>query len=107
VLIDVLADLIPSFEGQAGRVRCFDHIVNIVAKATLQLFDGGKEIEYDTEEGRVERDVGDDEDLEEPDSVEGMESVESMMMSMSEVKRNALYEETEPIKHVLVKVGAK
>ncbi|GBE82417.1 putative AC9 transposase [Sparassis crispa] len=39
VMIDELDDLIELFHGQANHSRCFDHIVNLVAKMLLRQFD--------------------------------------------------------------------
>lgn len=40
-MIDKLADTLPEFDGQKGRVRCFLHILNLVAKSLLRQFDAG------------------------------------------------------------------
>ncbi|PBK85576.1 hypothetical protein ARMGADRAFT_891383, partial [Armillaria gallica] len=37
-----LANCIPSFPGQAHRVSCFAHIVNLVAKSLLRQFNTPK-----------------------------------------------------------------
>ncbi|TFK47878.1 hypothetical protein OE88DRAFT_1608415, partial [Heliocybe sulcata] len=38
-MIKELPNLLPDFPGDANRVRCFLHIVNLVAKSILKLFD--------------------------------------------------------------------
>ncbi|RDX54668.1 hypothetical protein OH76DRAFT_1315606, partial [Lentinus brumalis] len=38
-MIEEIARLLPFFEGQYHRVRCFSHIVNLVAKSMLRQFD--------------------------------------------------------------------
>lgn len=38
-MCDELGDLLESFNGQLGRVRCFAHILNLAAKAILRQFD--------------------------------------------------------------------
>ena len=42
MMIDYLSDMILSFSGQRARVRCFDHITNLVAKTLLKLFEKKK-----------------------------------------------------------------
>jgi hypothetical protein len=42
-MIDELARLIPSFPGAKNRTRCFTHIINIVVKRVLALFDDDSE----------------------------------------------------------------
>jgi hypothetical protein len=38
-MIDELADLLPYFRGSTNRVRCFLHILNLVARKILMQFD--------------------------------------------------------------------
>ena len=38
-MIDELDELVESFRGHATRVRCFDHIMNLVVKTLLKQFD--------------------------------------------------------------------
>ena len=69
VMVDRLEDLIPSFGGAANRVRCFDHVTNLVAKSLLAPFDGGKAIELEGEGDDDDEEVIDDDG--ERDNVEG------------------------------------
>lgn len=39
VMIDTLGLNVPTFEGSIGHVRCFAHVVNLVAKSMLRQFD--------------------------------------------------------------------
>ncbi|KAF8994849.1 hypothetical protein BDZ89DRAFT_902510, partial [Hymenopellis radicata] len=39
VMIDRLVDGIPTFGGARARTRCFAHVINLVAKSLLRLFD--------------------------------------------------------------------
>ena len=39
VMIDELQELIASFRGQATRVQCFDHTLNLIVKTLLRQFD--------------------------------------------------------------------
>ena len=46
VLVDDLADKVASFGGDATRVRCFAHVINLVMKSILAQFDvPAKELE--------------------------------------------------------------
>ncbi|PBK68118.1 hypothetical protein ARMSODRAFT_839630, partial [Armillaria solidipes] len=38
-MVDALATCISSFPGQAHHVRCFAHVVNLVAKSLLKQFE--------------------------------------------------------------------
>jgi hypothetical protein len=80
-MIDVIAKIIPSFTGKETHIHCFLHILNLVAKAIIKMFDipkGEKSsnemskaetflakltegLELEEEETRA-RDVGDEED---------------------------------------------
>ena len=105
VMVDVLSDIIPTFDGQANQVRCFDHVVNLVAKTALELFDSKKQVggvepsddDDDDDDGGYE-----DKDEGEPDNVEGWIDE---TMRMSEEEREALMTTVEPVKKVLVKVS--
>jgi hypothetical protein len=54
-MITTLARTLPRFAGEKSRVRCFLHIVNLIAKATIRQFDasrhrsGGLEVDLDDE----------------------------------------------------------
>lgn len=39
VMIDELANLAPDFRGASSRARCFLHVVNLVAKSIIRIFD--------------------------------------------------------------------
>ena len=102
VMVDKLEDLIPSFGGAANRVRCFNHVTNLVARSALAPFDGGKMI---TLEGK-----GDDDDKEVADDDGEMDNVEGWTdekTGMSEEERHALDKRVEPVATVLVKVSKK
>ncbi len=38
-MVAKLAHVLPDFEGQRSRGRCFAHIINLVVKSILQLFE--------------------------------------------------------------------
>ena len=46
-MIDELENLAPGFGGSAGHTRCFLHIINLVAKSLLRLFDVKKKKDVD------------------------------------------------------------
>jgi hypothetical protein len=39
IMIDELSKSLPIFPGEEHRVHCFNHIINLVAKSLLKLFD--------------------------------------------------------------------
>ena len=41
-MVDELKNLIDVFPGESNRTRCFDHIVNLIAKSVIQQFDTPK-----------------------------------------------------------------
>ncbi|TDL13591.1 hypothetical protein BD410DRAFT_698087, partial [Rickenella mellea] len=43
-MVSVLADTITAFPGSANRTRCFAHILNLVAKSIIKLFDVPKSL---------------------------------------------------------------
>lgn len=100
-----LAVLNPWFQGEASQVRCFDHVVNLVARSTLKPFDGGKLIDVEVEGGDDgEDDSGGDDEEGDPDNVEGWIDESD---SLSEEERLELDDAVLPVKTVLVKVGAE
>ncbi|KAJ7135162.1 hypothetical protein C8R46DRAFT_888404, partial [Mycena filopes] len=56
VMARVLETLIPPFDAEKDRTRCFAHVINLVAKSMLRMFDPPKDTD---KEG--ERDDNDDE----------------------------------------------
>ena len=129
-MIEELAARLEAFPGAANQVRCFLHIVNLVAKGVLRQFEppkskkqgqdifedgaaelaamsvdveeSGEVLEEDLEAG-VEDDVDDDvEDDDVEDDVEGLEETREGM-SPDEVKK--LEEEVKPVRLVLAKVS--
>ncbi|KAG1843643.1 hypothetical protein C8R48DRAFT_556094, partial [Suillus tomentosus] len=39
VMVDNLADILPSFPGTVNHTRCFLHMINLVAKSLIKEFD--------------------------------------------------------------------
>ena len=105
VMVDNLAVLVPWFQGQASRVHCFTHIINLVAKSLLKPFDGGKLIEVEVEgDGNGKDDDGGDDEEGDPDNVEGWIDERE---SLSEEEQLALDDAVLLVKTVLVKVRAE
>ncbi|TFK81779.1 hypothetical protein K466DRAFT_452428, partial [Polyporus arcularius HHB13444] len=38
-MVEALMKLLPGFPGEVNRVRCFTHILNLVAKSLIRQFD--------------------------------------------------------------------
>ena len=39
VLIEKLADIVEEFPGQANQTRCFNHVISLVARSIVKVFD--------------------------------------------------------------------
>ncbi|GLB45149.1 hypothetical protein LshimejAT787_2000540 [Lyophyllum shimeji] len=123
VMIDRLQELVEAFPGQANLTRCFNHVLSLVAKTVVRQFDVVKdkedEAQDNAEKALQELAAGTDlEDLEmqveelraqlggesvgaEDDDLEDWEDERELL---SHVEREALDENTRPIKLVLVKL---
>jgi hypothetical protein len=117
-MVDGLKDLLEIFPGESNRTRCFDHIVNLIAKSVIQQFDIPKtkgnasfddvlrelvvtaedleEEELATREGEQSDDEGDD------DNTDGVNEPEEM----SEEEQRELDDSIQPVRRVLIKVSA-
>ena len=110
-MVNALEVEVPSFRGQNARTRCFDHVVNLVAKALTRQFDHKKgdsrrsdddlEVDLESEElaARFElyKELGGEGDDDE-------EGLLDELSSMSEADRVAYLESVQPVRMVLVKV---
>ncbi len=47
VMISELAKVLTDFPGQVNQTRCFTHIINLVAKSLMKLFEVKKKSQYD------------------------------------------------------------
>ncbi|GBE80100.1 putative AC transposase [Sparassis crispa] len=112
VMIDELAKLIKSFQGQANCARCFDHIINLMAKSLLRQFDipqNGADATLDDTKNALhelakdlELGVGEGgEKGEPPNDIEGLQD-ECEGMSMED--HAALDASVRPVKLILVKL---
>jgi hypothetical protein len=68
-MVDHLYDLVPAFEGQESRIRCFAHILNLVVKAILSVFGMKRKQKGATqaEDDDCMVELEDDEDLDDED----------------------------------------
>lgn len=89
-----LADDLPDFGGERSRCRCFAHVLNLVVKSILQLFEGNEK----------QGEVGYSEESDEEDNVEGWQD-ECATMERDEV--DGLNASVQPIKSMLVKVSKR
>lgn len=47
-MVSEMASLLPGFDGELSRVRCFAHVLNLVAKSLIRQFDAKGDKEEDT-----------------------------------------------------------
>lgn len=125
----LLKRLCPHFRGEAARVRCFCHVVNLVAKALLKLFDPPPkkknstnstdysdsavldeidqalrdlEAELDEEDGVVMAEQGAGGEMLAVDNIEGLVDETE---EMSDEERSELRKTVRPVRLALTKVG--
>ncbi|KAF8172745.1 hypothetical protein BJ912DRAFT_859835 [Pholiota molesta] len=64
-MIDELTDLLPDFPGPSNLTRCFAHIINLVAKTAIRVFDLPRTAGSDMDEAeKLLRDLAKDIDIE-------------------------------------------
>ena len=124
VMVDELENLIEEFGGSAARTRCFDHVINLVARSMIQQFDArnvsNKEADEelrDLAEGLeleemvtlAEKNVDNGEDGENDDDGEDDCDVDPIdeCVRMTQVEKERLDESFRPVKMMLVKVRAR
>lgn len=121
-MVAKLAEAIPSFPGSPNQVRCFAHIINLVAKTVLRQFDAGKDgkmgdqdtaavlaevvagLDLDqtaTDDGDVDVDTDTVEELD--NDVDGWVDERT---DLSEEEREELRDAVLPVKLILNKVSA-
>ena len=119
VMIDELETIIEEFGGDADRIRCFLHIVNLVARSMLKQFDipkkdGGSDNENNAQLDDRLRDLAEGIELEdeitlvedEGEEDVGMEELADELSRLSSGEQTAAEMEIHPIRFVLVKVSA-
>ena len=114
-MVNRLAHLLPEFEGHEDCTRCFAHVINLVTKSLLKMFDApgqtdDVEVEAAEEEGEVAvnidnllRDLADIE-KETPERDDPTDLYDEVAM-MAEAERERFYEQTKDVSSALSKVG--
>lgn len=116
-MTDALADLLPAFQGQYARTRCFLHILNLVAKSILRQFDV-QEVDESDLESIVDDDVRELASLASDLAAEEAETAAELgetegdeaeswvdeVKTLSAAERASFEKEVRPVKRVLVKV---
>jgi hypothetical protein len=115
-MIEELGYLLEDFGGQRARTRCFAHIINLVVKTIMRLFDaprGKADAALSAAENEL-HDLAEDLEVETEEEVDGVDgqvgddNVEGWVdecCGMSETERVELEESVLPMKLVLVKVS--
>ena len=119
-MVEALKDLLEIFPGESNRTRCFDHIVNLIAKSVIQQFDipktkGNESFDDVLRELMVSAEDLDKEELatregecyagdvdSEDDNMDGLVDERE---DMSEMEQKELDDNIQPIRRVLVKVS--
>jgi hypothetical protein len=110
-ILTELTFLLDEFLGLEGRVHCFAHIINLIAKVIIRLFESKKTKNQDDNEVAEEEDT-DVEEEEEEDPGEVLEEEEEEEDGIAEefleeISDDDLRSQTEPIHNVLVKVSLR
>jgi hypothetical protein len=122
-MIDHMAEVIESFPGEDNRVRCFNHIINLVAKSLLKLFEVSKkkrgvEGEVDDAEAAL-RELAADLDLEDMEmqrdafaaggdvGIDDDDDIVDEIATMSEEEVTEFRKAVLPITKALVKVSSQ
>jgi hypothetical protein len=119
-MVEALKDQLEIFAGDSNRTRCFDHIVNLIAKSVIQQFDvpktkGNESFDDVLRELMVPAEDLDKEELatregecwasevdREDDDMDGWVNERE---DMSEMEQKELDDNIQPIRRVLVKVS--
>ena len=127
-MIDELTTLLPDFPGQSNLTRCFAHIVNLVAKTAIRVFDVPRATNADLDEAeKLLQNLAEDLDLEQMEAREGLPPLNAAVLNEDEFftfianstegwvderqalgaeERAALDASVLPVRMVLVKVSA-
>jgi hypothetical protein len=122
-MIDSTAEIIDGFSGEENRVRCFNHIINLIAKSLLRLFEvskkkRGAEAEVDEAEAAL-RELAGDLDLEDMEmqrdafaaggdiGVDDDDDVVDELTMMSDEEVREFRQVVHPITKALLKVSSK
>jgi hypothetical protein len=118
-MVEALKDLLEVFPGESNRTRCFDHIVNLIARSIIRQFDLPKASSDESTDDALQelRELAEDIEKEELDTREGEQSEGDDIdddntdgwvderEEMSEMEVKVLDEDVQPIRQVLVKVS--
>ena len=116
-MIFELSDLLKTFDGDPSRIRCFLHILNLIAKSLLRQFDVPK-AQADEALNEAEQELhklAEGLDLEEAATVQGLSQDDDdddddtdgwidEQAEMSAIEREELDDRVRPIRLLLVKV---
>ncbi|KAF7322202.1 hypothetical protein MKEN_00744700 [Mycena kentingensis (nom. inval.)] len=109
-MIDALADLFPTFCGAPQRTRCFAHIINLVAKSFLRLFDPAQKDGDDDSDGEnelpdLEELLGEMDELERTAAEEDdADDIFDERAEMLDAERERFSEETKAVNGALGKI---
>jgi hypothetical protein len=112
-MIKELTSLLNRFPGVANRVRCFLHIINLIARAILKQFDLPKKKSKDAMETDIERLAGDieNEEIETRRGMNGNQDADDQgnfnpRDGMTAEEEQELDEDVHPVRLMLVKVSS-
>jgi hypothetical protein len=122
-MIDSMAEIIKGFPGEENRVQCFNHIINLVSKSLLRLFEvskkkRGSEVEVDEVEVAL-RELASDLDLKDMEmqrdafatggdaGVDDDNDVVDEILKMSNEEAREFHKAVLPITKALLKVRLK
>lgn len=120
-MIVKLSKLVPSFPGESNLTRCFNHVLSLVAKTAIRVFDvpeAEKDTVLDTATAELQElakniDLEDLEtqaarykDDEEGSGVDSTDGWVDERLELSEVEREALDGSILPVRLLLVKVNS-
>jgi hypothetical protein len=107
-MVEALKDLLVVFPGESNRTRCFDHIINLIAKSIIRQFDVSKATGKSPDEAlprvlqeltAAEHNEGDDSD---DDNADGWVDERA---EMTELEQKDLDDDVQPVQQVLVKAS--
>ena len=119
-MVSKLEKLLEVFPGESNRTRCFDHIVNLIAKSVIRQFDtptvkGNEAFDDvlrelmvsagDLERGELVMRAGESCGSEVDSDDDDMDSLVDEQEDMSETERTELDDNIQPVRCVLVKVS--
>ena len=118
-MVETLKGLVKIFPGESNHTRCFDHIVNLIAKSVIQQFDIPKAKANESFDDVLRELMVLSEDLEkeeldtrerecgevESDDDNNLDGWVDEQGDMSEMEQKELDDNIQPIRRVLVKVS--